>query len=70
MVLENWGNITAGEDIGKNIKISAKDSLLYELKQHKPGFDKDRLKLSDQKKQAKFQWLQQPSQINIIISTM
>jgi hypothetical protein len=51
--------------ITENIKISAKASLgYYELKEHKPWFDKGCSKLLDQRKQAKFQWLQDPSEIN------
>jgi hypothetical protein len=34
------------------------------LKKHKPWFDKGCTKLLDQMKQAKFQWLQDPSRIN------
>jgi hypothetical protein len=53
------------EMIRKNIKISAKESLGYfELKKHKPWFNKGCSKLSDQWKQAKLQWLQDPSEIN------
>jgi hypothetical protein len=48
----------------KNIKISAKKSLgCYELKKHNPWFDEWCLKLSDQRKLAKLQWLQDPSEI-------
>ena len=36
----------------------------YEQKLHKPWFDDECSKLSDQKKQVKLQWLQDPSQIN------
>jgi hypothetical protein len=36
----------------------------YELKQHKPWFDEGCSRLSDQRKQAKLQWLRDPSQIN------
>jgi hypothetical protein len=55
----------AGETIRENITISAKQSLAYcELKQHKPCFDEGCSKLLDQRKQAKLQWLQDPSQIN------
>jgi hypothetical protein len=36
----------------------------YELKKHKPCFDERCSKLSDQRKQAKLQWLQDPSEIN------
>jgi hypothetical protein len=49
----------------ENIKISAKESLGYfELKKHKPWFDEECSKLFDQKKEAKLQWLQDPSKIN------
>jgi hypothetical protein len=34
------------------------------LKKHKPWFDKGCFKLLDKRKQAKFQWLQCPSEIN------
>jgi hypothetical protein len=48
-----------------NIKIKKKNSLsYYELKKHKPWFDEGCLKLLDQRKQAKLQWLQDPSQAN------
>jgi hypothetical protein len=53
------------EMIRENIKISAKESLGYiELKKHKPWFDGGCSKLLDQRKQAKLQWLQEPSEIN------
>jgi hypothetical protein len=52
------------ETIREHMEISAKESLgYYELKQHKPWFDKICSKLLDQKKQAKLQWLQDPSEI-------
>jgi hypothetical protein len=55
----------AWETIRENIKISAKESLGYcELKKHKPWFDKGCSKLLDQRKEAKLQWLQDPSEIN------
>jgi hypothetical protein len=50
--------------IRENIKISAKESLRYELKQHKPWFDEGCSKLLDQVKQTKLQWLQDRSEIN------
>jgi hypothetical protein len=44
--------------------ISAKESLgCYELKQHKPWFDEECLKLLDERKQAKLQWLHNLSQL-------
>jgi hypothetical protein len=56
----------AWETIRENIKISAKESLgYYELKKHKPWFDKGCSKLSDNRKQAKLLWLQDPSKINV-----
>jgi hypothetical protein len=48
-----------------NIKISAEESLgYYELKKHKPWFVEGCSELLDQRKQAKLQWLQDPSEIN------
>jgi hypothetical protein len=45
--------------------MSAKESLnYYELKKHKPWFDEGCSKLLDERKQAKLQWLQDPSEIN------
>jgi hypothetical protein len=56
---------SASEMIRENINISAKESLDYcELKRHKPWFDEACSKLVDQRKQAKLQWLQDPSEIN------
>jgi hypothetical protein len=53
------------ETIREKIRISAKESLgYYELKKHKPWFDEGCSKLLDQWKQAKQQWLQDPSQMN------
>jgi hypothetical protein len=55
---------SAWKTIRKNIKISAKESLGYfELKKHKPFFDEGCTKLLDQRKEAKFQWLQDPNEI-------
>jgi hypothetical protein len=49
--------------IRENIKILAKESLGYcELKKHKPWFDQACSKLADQRKKAKLQWLQDPSE--------
>ena len=67
------GNISDDEDINrawenikKNIKTSAKESLgLHELKQHKPWFDEECLHFLDETKQAKLQWVQDPSQRNV-----
>jgi hypothetical protein len=48
-----------------HINISAIDSLgYYELRKHKPWFDERCSKLLDQRKQAKLQWLQDPSEVN------
>jgi hypothetical protein len=58
-------NNSSWETIRENIKISAKESLGYfELKKHKPWFEEGCSKLLDQRKQAKLQWLQDPSEIN------
>jgi hypothetical protein len=53
------------ETIRVNINISAKGCLgYYELKKHKTWFDEECLNLLDQRKQAKLQWLPDPSEIN------
>jgi hypothetical protein len=53
------------ETVRENVKISARERVgYYGLKKHKPWFDKECLKLLDQRKQAKLQWLQNPSKIN------
>jgi hypothetical protein len=60
----------AWETITENIKISAEEGLgHYELK-HKPWFDEECSQLLQQRKQAKLQWLQDPSEINGIIRTI
>jgi hypothetical protein len=52
----------AWENIKENIKTSAKESLgLRELKPHKPWFDEGCVGFLDQRKQAKMQWIQDPS---------
>jgi hypothetical protein len=43
----------AWETIRENIKISAKERLGYELKKHKPWFNKGCSKLLDQRNQVK-----------------
>jgi hypothetical protein len=65
--LSNDQNLNrAWESIKENIKTSAKDSLgLHEMKQHKLWFEQECFDISDQRKQAKTQWLQDPSQINV-----
>jgi hypothetical protein len=56
---------SAWETIQKNIKISAKESLgYYELRKHKPCFDEGCSKLLDERKQAKLQWLKDPSEVD------
>jgi hypothetical protein len=56
---------SAWEGIRDNIKTSAKENLgYYRVKHSKPWFDDGCSKLIDQCKQAKLQWLQNPSQIN------
>jgi hypothetical protein len=50
----------------EKIKTLAKESLgLYELKQHKPWFDGECLGFLHQRKQAKMQLVQDPSQSNV-----
>jgi hypothetical protein len=56
---------SAWETIRGNKKISAKESLSYfEFKKNKSWLDEGCSKLLDQRKQAKLQWLQDPSEIN------
>ena len=38
---------------------------MHELKQHKPWFDEECLHFLDERKQAKLQWVQDPSQRNV-----
>jgi len=48
------------------IKTSAKDRLrVHEWKQHKPWFDEECLGFLVQRKRAKMQWVQDPSQSNV-----
>jgi hypothetical protein len=67
--LENvrTGNINrACESITENIKTSATGSLvMHEMKQHKPWFDEECLVILGQRKQAKMQWIQDPSQSHV-----
>ena len=38
---------------------------MHEMKQHKPWFGEECLGILDQRKQAKMQWIQDPSQRNV-----
>jgi hypothetical protein len=59
---------SAWEMVRENTTISAKESLgYYELRKYKPWFDEGCSKLLDQRKRAKLQWLQDPSEINVAI---
>jgi hypothetical protein len=64
--LDTEGDVNkAWETIRANIKISAKESLgYYEPKKNESWFDEGCSKLLDQRKQAKLQWLRDPSEIN------
>ena len=54
------------ENIKENIQTSAKKSLgLDEFEQKKPWFDEECLGFLDQRKRAKIQWVQDPSQSNV-----
>jgi len=54
------------ENIKEYVQTSAKDSLgLQESKQKKPWFDVECLGFLDQRKRAKMQWIQDPSQSNV-----
>jgi arginine utilization protein RocB len=55
----------AWDNIRENIKISAQESLAYcESMHRRPWFDEECSQLSDRRKQAKLQWLQEPSEAN------
>jgi hypothetical protein len=55
----------AWETIRENIRISAKESIgLCESKSYKSWFNEECLKLVYRRKQAKLQWLQDPSVVN------
>ena len=57
---------TNGENFKENIQTSAKESLgLDDLKENKPWFDEECLGFLDQRKRAKIQWVQDPSQSNV-----
>ena len=64
--MENEGDINrAWENIKEIIKTSAKESLgVQDRKKYKPWFDEEYLGLLDRMKQAKMQWMQDPSQSN------
>jgi hypothetical protein len=70
--LQLWKNFDDNGDINKawetireNIRISAKETIgLCESKSYKPWFDDERFKVVDRRKQAKLQWLQDPSIVN------
>ena len=54
------------ENIKEYIQTSAKESLgLVEFKQNNPWFDEECLGFLDQRKRAKIQWIQDPSQNNV-----
>jgi hypothetical protein len=58
-----WKLIVLGKQ--KNVKISAKESIsYYELKNHKPWFERGCPELLDKRKQANLQWLQDPTERN------
>jgi hypothetical protein len=61
---ESFDINNAWESVRENIKTSAKDTLGCHRLKHKPQFDDECSKLIDQWKQAKLQWLQNPSQIS------
>ena len=67
-VLGNVGNDgdinRAWKDIKESIKTSAKESVgVQDQKKCKPWFDEECLGLLDRRKQAKMQWMQDPSQL-------
>lgn len=62
-MLDNGGSISrAWENIRENTKISAQWNLHYELKYCKLWIDEECSESLDQRKQAKLQWFEDPSQ--------
>jgi hypothetical protein len=53
-----------GQYYREHQNFSPRESRLCESKHHKPWFDEECSKLADQRKQAKLQWLQDPSDAN------
>jgi hypothetical protein len=64
--LEDNGDINrAWDSIKENINISVRECIGHcEAKRHKLWFDEKCSKLVDRRKQAKLQWLQDPSVVN------
>jgi hypothetical protein len=61
-----WPNFNV---LSRNSSISAKErNCLCESKSYKLWFDEECLKLVDRRKQAKLQWLQDPSVVNEVKS--
>jgi hypothetical protein len=64
-VVDNGNINSVWDNVRENIKILAHKRLSYcELRHHKPWFDVECSKLVDERKQAKLQWLQVPSEVN------
>jgi hypothetical protein len=64
--VDDDGNVNrAWDTIRENIKNSSEESIgLCESKSYKPRFNEECLKLFNRRKQAKLQWLQDPSEVN------
>jgi hypothetical protein len=59
------GTLIGHGTIRENIKITAKECIGHcEARRHKPWFDEECSKSVDRRKQAKLQWLQDPSVVN------
>jgi hypothetical protein len=56
--------ISLGEDQREYKNVSQRESRLLRTEAHKRWFDEGCSELLDQRKQAKLQWLQDPSEIN------
>jgi len=63
---DSWDIDRAWENIEEDITTSIGESIgLCELKQHRPCFDEECLRVFDQMKQAKMQWVHDPNQSNV-----
>jgi hypothetical protein len=61
---QRWKLIKLGKLLERISKLQPKNLGYFELKKHKQWSDEGCSKLLDQRKEAKLQWLQDPSEIN------
>jgi hypothetical protein len=59
-----WKSVGLGKLLDRILSIQPQSLSYYEFKHHKTWLDKESSKLLDGRKQAKLQWLQNPSRRN------